>query len=216
MKRRSTLYRRLPVSYVVVITVASLTFWLAGRSFAPFFAVFSLRPLRVTHLLDYTVAAFKPLFEKKGVELEVAKTLDKLTVQADAERTGQILANLVGNALRHTPPGGRVRLAAEPWRSGTVLLSVEDTGEGLAQEDLEPIFIRFYRVDKARGRETGGGSGIGLTLAKHYTEHQGGNIGVESRLGEESRFWFTLPCVEGATTNPRESAKLEAGAEVWQ
>jgi signal transduction histidine kinase len=77
-----------------------------------------------------------------------------------------------------------------------VVVEVIDTGEGIPAEALAHVFTRFYRGDKARGRDSGGGSGIGLTIAKHFVEAQGGRIGVESEPGAGSRFWFTLPLVD--------------------
>lgn len=168
--------------------------------------VFRPAPMLVTNLFDQTVTAFKPQFEKKGVELNVMASPHKVSVLADPERTGQVLTNLVSNALRHTPPGGTVRLSAEPWRSSAALITVEDTGEGIAKDDLEHLFTRFYRADKSRGREAGGGSGIGLTIAKHYVERQGGDIGVESLLNQGSRFWFTLP--RGEPAPEKDKARL--------
>ena len=166
--------------------------------------------ISVARLLQQSAAAFRPQFEKKGVGLDILPT-QTLSVQADAERTGQVLANLLSNALRHTPPGGTVRLAAEPFRPGVVRFSVEDTGPGIAKGDLEHVFTRFYRADKARGREAGGGSGIGLTIAKHYVERQGGDIGVESELGHGSRFWFTLPRGTGTSVSEYVGVSAEQG-----
>jgi signal transduction histidine kinase len=113
-------------------------------------------------------------------------------VQADPQRTAQVLANLLDNALKHTPCGGEVRLSVAEAREGEVLFEVKDTGKGVAEEDLPHLFTRFYRADKSRHYDPEQGSGIGLTIAKHYVEKQGGRIGAESTLGQGSRFWFTL------------------------
>ena len=150
------------------------------------------RPTRVAALLEGAAEAFRPAFERKGVRLVVEPPPD-LTVHADAERTGQVLANLVSNALRHTPAGEEVALSARVSGSEEVRLEVRDTGEGIARADLPHVFTRFYRADEARQYEAQQGSGIGLTIAKHYVERQGGRIGVESEPGGGSRFWFTLP-----------------------
>lgn len=158
--------------------------------------VFTLRTIPAARLIEQTIAAFRPQFEKKGVGLEGQLPSRSLVVQADAERTSQVLANLLSNALRHTPPGGTVRLTAES-RNATVHFDVADTGEGIKEHDLQHVFTRFYRADKSRGREAGGGSGIGLTIAKHFVERQGGEIGVESILGQGTRFYFTLPRAAG-------------------
>ena len=148
-----------------------------------------LQGVSVKRLLEQQKAAFRPQFEQKGVRLEVQDVSNSLAVCADPERTAQVLANLIDNALRHTPPGGEVRLSATP-RQAEIRFDVADTGEGIQAQDLPHLFTRFYRADKARG---GSNSGIGLTIAKHYVQRQGGRIGVESVPGGGSRFWFTLP-----------------------
>jgi histidine kinase len=113
-------------------------------------------------------------------------------VLADEDRIGQVLLNLVGNALQYTPPGGRVSLSVR--REGRrVRFSVQDTGIGISPEHLSRVFERFYRVDKSRSR-AGGGSGIGLTVAQHLVQAHGGQIeAVSDGLGRGSRFSFTLP-----------------------
>ena len=86
-----------------------------------------------------------------------------------------------------------MRIRARRTPTAEVLFEVVDTGEGIPQDALPHVFTRFYRVDKARSRDAGGGSGIGLTIAKHLVALQGGRMGVDSELGKGSRFWFTLP-----------------------
>lgn len=151
------------------------------------------RPLAVAALLEQAAAAFRPSYVQKGITLCVAPALEGLAVRADPERTAQVLANLLDNALKHTPAGGQVQLYATEARPGEVRFAVQDSGEGIAAEDLPHLFIRFYRADKSRRYDPEQGSGIGLTIAKHYVEKQGGRIGVESSLDHGSCFWFTLP-----------------------
>ncbi len=117
---------------------------------------------------------------------------------ADRQRLAQILGNLLDNALRHTPAGGRVRLGAV--RSGAdVVFTIADDGEGIAAEHLPHLFERFYRADAARGRGHGG-SGIGLTIAKALTEAHGGHISVASRgPGHGSTFTVTVPVAPTAS-----------------
>jgi signal transduction histidine kinase len=125
---------------------------------------------------------------------EVAPALPM--VRADADRLGQVLVNLVGNALRYTPAKGQVIVRAyqETGRSiePEVIISVSDTGSGIAPEDLPHVFDRFYRADKSRTR-TSGGSGIGLAIVKQLVEVHGGRVWVESQLGQGTTFFLTLP-----------------------
>ncbi len=111
---------------------------------------------------------------------------------ADRQRLSQVLNNLLDNALRHTPPGGRVTLAAVPV-DGDVVFTVHDDGEGISAEHLPHVFERFYRADSDRGRARGG-SGIGLAIAKALTEAHGGHISVASRgPGHGTTFSVTVP-----------------------
>jgi len=143
-------------------------------------------------LLDTVAAAFRPRAETKGLELEV-RAMPNISVWADAERTDQVLTNLVANALRFTPSGGRIALAVTALTDGHARFEVSDTGVGIPPDQLGLVFNRFFRGDQARAQQEGGGSGIGLTLAKQFVERQGGEIGVSSRVGQGSSFWFTLP-----------------------
>jgi signal transduction histidine kinase len=144
-------------------------------------------------------------FEDKGVALSIDATEGLPAVQADEGRAVQVLTNLLGNALRYTPAGGRVSLSVQA-AGGFAEFVVADTGVGIAPEHLPHVFERFYRADRSRSR-AGGGSGIGLTIARHLVEAQGGSIGAHSAgLGHGTTFTFTLP-VSGkpAPTEPRQS-----------
>jgi histidine kinase len=151
-----------------------------------------IRPVAVRDLFTATVQRLERQYEEKGVALETRLPPDPLTVLADEDRIAQVLLNLAGNALQYTPGGGKVILTAER-SNGEARISVVDTGAGIAAEHLPHVFTRFYRVDKSRSR-AGGGSGIGLTIAKHLVEAHGGRIWVESPgAGRGSTFTFTLP-----------------------
>lgn len=131
-------------------------------------------------------------FREKGVELETELPESLPPVMADEERIGQVLMNLLGNALQYTPAGGSVHVTVE-GEPGRVVFTIQDTGIGIPIEHLPHIFTRFYRVDKSRSR-AGGGSGIGLTIARHIVEAHGGRIWAESQgVGQGSSFTFTLP-----------------------
>jgi len=151
-----------------------------------------LHPVPPARLIEGVVARLGRQFAEKGVALETQVPPDLPPALADEDRIGQVLLNLVGNALQYTPSGGQVQLSVR--REGARLrFEVQDTGIGIAAEHLPHVFERFYRVDKSRSR-AGGGSGIGLTVAQHLVEAHGGQIGAESEgAGRGSLFYFTLP-----------------------
>lgn len=140
-------------------------------------------------LLTATLERFGDAYAARGVALLAQHPPEDLRVRADFERAAQVLSNLLSNALRHTPPGGRVTLTVQA-AGEQATFSVADTGSGIPTEHLERIFERFYRVDPARTR--GEGSGVGLTIARSLVEQMGGRIGVTSGKGG-STFTFTLP-----------------------
>jgi signal transduction histidine kinase len=156
----------------------------------------SLQPNSIVDLISDTLEGFSALAQEKGVRLagEAANGVDPIMM--DARQIGRVLSNLVGNAIRHTPPGGRITVnayvAAEKGATQSVLVEVCDTGEGIAAANLSRVFEQFYRAEQSRNRSTGG-TGLGLTIAKSIVEAHGGQIGVESAPGQGSRFYFTLP-----------------------
>jgi len=111
-------------------------------------------------------------------------------VLADSDRLGLVLTNLVTNAIRHTPAGGRVSLRSSAHESGAVRFEVIDTGEGIDAKWFPTLFDRFFRIP---GAKPGSGVGLGLYICKEIVEAHGGHIGVESEPGHGSVFWFTLP-----------------------
>jgi two-component system phosphate regulon sensor histidine kinase PhoR len=113
-------------------------------------------------------------------------------VRADQRALEQVITNLVDNGIKYCPPGSRVVVKARPDGEALLRLTVEDSGPGIPERDLPRIFERFYRVDPGRSREMGG-TGLGLSIVKHLVEAMGGEVGVESRVGVGSSFWFTLP-----------------------
>jgi histidine kinase len=151
-----------------------------------------LQPLLVAGLVSTVLDRLGLQFEEKGVGLTADVPGGLPPVRADEGRAGQVLLNVVGNALHYTPFGGNVRLWARQ-EGAEVHLAIEDTGVGIRAEHLPHVFERFYRVDTSRSR-VGGGSGIGLTIAKHLVEAQGGRIWAESPgPGRGSTLHFTLP-----------------------
>jgi len=138
-----------------------------------------------------TVSAFDSVATEKQIALNDIAPDPLSLVKADAERVAQVLRVLIYNALRHTPMNGTITIAAISLPNA-IEMSVRDTGEGIAADELPYVFDRFWRGDKSRARETGG-TGLGLAIAKQLIEAQGGSIGVESTIGQGSRFWFRLP-----------------------
>jgi two-component system OmpR family sensor kinase/two-component system sensor histidine kinase BaeS len=154
-------------------------------------------------LVTQAVTVFQDAAREKGIELASAIAAGTPAIWADVDRVRQVLNNLLSNALRHTPAGGQVRVLAQPaslpdGRPGVKII-VEDTGPGLTPEEQARAFERFWRADASRSRDKGG-SGLGLTIARHLIEAQGGVIGVESEPGQGARFWFILPRAEDAAS----------------
>jgi signal transduction histidine kinase len=140
--------------------------------------------------------AWDPFVERAAeqrVEFETAVADSAHSVTVDPEALRQIFTNLFDNALRHTPPGGRVRVLAAP-AGDDVLVRVSDTGTGISAEHLPRIFERFYRVDPGRSRQEGG-TGLGLAIVKHLVEAQGGSVSAESELGRGTTILLTFPAV---------------------
>ena len=151
----------------------------------------TVRPMAAADVAAAAAEVARDRFVAKGVHLNIELT-DAGQVRVDAERIGQVLGNLLDNALRHTPPGGTVTLACHRVE-GWVEYSVADTGEGVADDHLPHLFDRFYRADTARDRDHGG-SGIGLAIAKALVEAHGGGISVTSPgPGHGTTFTVRLP-----------------------
>ena len=126
---------------------------------------------------------------------------------ADPDAMNQVFGNLIENALKYGKHGGRIRVGAKLLES-EVEFSVQDFGPGIAYEHLDRIFERFYRIDKARSRESGG-TGLGLAIVKHIVQAHGGRIWAESELGAGAAFHFTLRLAETGhgTPGPRNGAE---------
>jgi signal transduction histidine kinase len=142
-------------------------------------------------LISDTLESFSALAARQGTHLEGRAAPDVDPVYMDTQRIGRVLNNLVANALRHTPAGGRVEVAARRTASGVELI-VSDTGEGIHADDLPHVFERFYRGEKSRSRARGG-SGLGLAIARGIVRAHGGEIRVDSPPGQGTRFTLDLP-----------------------
>ncbi|MEZ0396516.1 MAG: ATP-binding protein [Anaerolineales bacterium] len=140
-------------------------------------------------LLESSAERMRAQAERAGLVLQVHIPETLPAIRADASRLEQVLVNLIHNAVKFTPPGGEVTLSATV-EGEFVRFSVRDTGAGIPEEDLERIFERFYKADRAR---SGGGTGLGLSIARHIVEAHGGRIWAESLEGKGSTFYFTIP-----------------------
>ena len=171
-----------------------------------------IQPVDPAALVEPVAGMYRETAAAKGVELAVDVAPGLPVALADPDRVRQVLHNLLANALRYTPPGGRITVGAHAVADpASIVVSVTDTGPGIPPDALAHVFDRFWRADKSRSRpqngsespDTSGGSGLGLAIARQLVEAQGGTIGVESEPGRGSRFWFSLPAYrEAAATMP--------------
>ena len=142
-------------------------------------------------LITDTLQALEPLSAEKQIQMEYEST-SPLEGSVDGIRIRQVLFNLIGNAIRHTPQNGKIIVQAKQDRTG-IHVRIQDSGDGLTQEELASVFDRFYRADKSRSRETGG-TGLGLSIAKAIIEAHGGQIHAESDgVGKGCAFSFMIP-----------------------
>jgi signal transduction histidine kinase len=148
-------------------------------------------PLVLEEVVVKAVSSLQLQVANKQLKLLVEMPPCLPRIEADAERVGQVLRNLISNAIRHTPPGGKITIRARAI-NGEVLVSVDDTGEGIDEQHLPYIFERFYRVDASRSRSTGG-IGLGLAIVKQVVEAHGGQVEARSSLGRGTSFTFSLP-----------------------
>ena len=154
------------------------------------------RRIEAAELTDSIMEAVTDLAETRGMELERRLPREPLVFQADARQLEQAVLNLMDNAIKYSGQGGKVTLAMEPV-GDEVIISVSDSGPGIAAEHLPRLFERFYRVDTNRSREMGG-TGLGLAIVKHIAQVHHGRVEVESAPGQGSTFRLVLPLVEEA------------------
>jgi two-component system phosphate regulon sensor histidine kinase PhoR len=164
----------------------------------------SLQPVRANLLLQDAIDSIGGIVVDSGVKLQSAGAPDAL-VMADPDAMHQVFGNLMENALKYAQSGKRIRASARLLAS-EVEFTIQDFGPGIASEHLERIFERFYRVDKARSRESGG-TGLGLAIVKHIVLAHGGRIWAESELGSGASFHFTLPLAPASQTVPQAASQ---------
>jgi signal transduction histidine kinase len=154
-----------------------------------------LQPTDIRDLYEETVGLLMPVARAKRQVLELELPEHLPTVQVDRRRCERILLNLISNANRYTQPGGKISVGIK-MEPTYLVTTVKDTGQGIPEEDLEKVFNVYYRNSAADGWGAGKSSGIGLAIAKYLVEVHGGKIWVESKVGEGSTFYFTLPIGE--------------------
>jgi signal transduction histidine kinase len=176
-----------------------------------------LEPVSLAEIVAEVSDSIRPLAQReRQIAVVTAVPPDLPAIRADRRRVVQILGNLTRNALRHTPEGGLIALQVER-EDGQIIVSVEDTGEGIPPDRLPRVFERFYRGDDARDRASGG-MGLGLAIVRELVEAMGGEVAVESVVGQGSRFSFRLPIAGendllervGVAGLPRQQTELDA------
>jgi two-component system, OmpR family, phosphate regulon sensor histidine kinase PhoR len=151
----------------------------------------TIEPVPLADVIESVLAIIRPRAEQAHLTLVTDLAAGAPVVLADRDRLAQILINLVDNAVKYTPEGGRVTVAARPARADTVEVAVIDTGIGIPPADLGRVTERFYRVDKARSRELGG-TGLGLAIVKHLLVAHGSRLEIASEVNRGTTVWFTL------------------------
>jgi two-component system, OmpR family, phosphate regulon sensor histidine kinase PhoR len=146
-------------------------------------------PLDLNALAREVIAHLQPQAERKQLNITTALAENMPFVPADRERIRQVITNIIHNAIKFTPPEGRIKVYTEA-SSGEVTVRVQDSGIGISREDLPHIFERFFKADKSRSQS---GSGLGMAIAKHIVQAHNGKIWVESQEGQGSTFGFSLP-----------------------
>jgi signal transduction histidine kinase len=150
-------------------------------------------PVDVRSVLMTVLARMRSVARRKNITLQWKRfgRATQYTVRGDETQLASMFTNLVDNAVKYTSPGGRVEVTGG-FEGPEVVIRISDTGIGIPEGKLQRIFERFYRVDKARSKETGG-TGLGLSIVKHVAENHGGRVAVESTPGEGSTFTVYLP-----------------------
>jgi signal transduction histidine kinase len=169
------------------------------------------QPLSVEEVVREVMGSMEPMAERGGIRLQVEVDGKLPVIHADRVRLGQILTNLVGNALKFTPHGGEVQVRLLSHAEGGIQCEVIDTGPGIAPENLGRLFQKFQQLDSSLTRQQGG-TGLGLVISKGIVEGHGGRIWVESELGAGSRFCFALPVIPPAHLTDTADEAADAAA----
>jgi two-component system phosphate regulon sensor histidine kinase PhoR len=154
----------------------------------------NLEPLSLSEVIHDALDVIRENAEKKKISIIKHEVPGSLLVKADRNHLAQVLINLLDNAIKYNREGGGITISAALKGQKAIEVSIHDNGIGIPPQDLPRIFERFYRVDKGRSQELGG-TGLGLSIVKHLVQAHGGRVWVQSRLGEGSTFYFTIPFV---------------------
>lgn len=170
--------------------------------------VVHMGPFDINELIARTLLTFEARIDAAKIEVELDFSEEHCYVEADADQIAQVLRNLIDNAIKFTPGGGRLRLSTEPERK-LVWVRVSDSGKGVAQEDIPYLFDRFYKAEKAHTPGSQSGTGLGLSIVKRIIEAHGQDISVESQPGQGTTFTFTLKRTERPQPNGKASQRRE-------
>lgn len=163
---------------------------------------FQYEPVSLAELIGSAIDTLQPIADSKGIYVEFLPDPHPDTVLADASRLRQVLYNYLSNALKFTGQGGRIQVSVSMHDEASYRIDVEDSGIGIAGQDIPRLFSEFAQVS---GGDRSLGTGLGLAITKRIAETQGGHVGVESELGKGSRFYVVLPLApqaEGADETP--------------
>lgn len=149
------------------------------------------KPVSLSGIVERTLTALFPRINEKRLDVTTKIPPDLPEIVVDPERIGQVLRNLLTNAIAYSPPAGQISVEIVP-HGRSIEVRVSDTGPGIEAEHIPLVFERFYRVDVSRTRLTGG-AGLGLAIAKQLVQAHGGEVGVSSTIGKGSTFWFSIP-----------------------
>jgi two-component system, OmpR family, phosphate regulon sensor histidine kinase PhoR len=150
----------------------------------------NIQPVNIKEILDEIIIILQNKANDKEIDLSLISERDNIYISGDSYRLKQIFINIINNGITYTPKGGKVTVTIEE-NQHEVFVHVQDTGIGIKEEEIPRIFERFYRVDKARSRNSGG-TGLGLAIVKHLVEAHQGQIKVKSKLGEGTTFTVKL------------------------